>query len=54
MALWAMPDTLCGQIFVTSQNSGTIGEYNYDGTPVNSALVSGLSGPDGLAASGLV
>jgi hypothetical protein len=35
------PATARGQIFVTGR-SGTIGEYNLDGTTVNASLVSGL------------
>ena len=52
--------TAHGQIFEVNQNSasnngigtGTIGEYNLDGTTVNAALVSGLNVAEGLAMSG--
>jgi DNA-binding beta-propeller fold protein YncE len=39
------------QIYVGRQN-GLVGEYNADGTPVNTSLVTGVSDPDGLAISG--
>jgi hypothetical protein len=53
-ALWAMPGTAHAQIYVTggAYVSGAIGEYNLDGTPVNSSLVSGLNFPIGIAVSG--
>src|SRR6267378_4466851 len=43
-----------GQIFVTTQqNSGTIGEYDYNnGGTVNASLVSGFSNSYGIAVSG--
>ena len=54
LALWAMPATARGQIFVASApaNHGdgahTIGEYNATtGATVNASLVSGLSYPVG-------
>lgn len=40
-----------GQIFISNFTAGTIGEYNFDGTPVNPALITGLSGPWSMAAS---
>src|SRR5260370_21839540 len=63
--LCAVPGTACAKIFETndlgtgpigSQQSGTagtgtIGEYTTSGAPVNSALVSGLHGPAGIAVS---
>jgi len=36
-----------GQIYVANSGIGTIGEYNLDGTTINSSLVSGLNGPTG-------
>ncbi len=36
------------QIFVTNQVTGTIGEYNLDGTTVNSSLISGLNDTSGI------
>ena len=39
-------------IFVTEPGNGTIGEYTTAGAPVNPALISGLSGPNGIAVSG--
>ena len=55
-ALWAMSGAVHAQIFVTSVGSGaytgTIGEYNLDGSTINASLVSGLAGPYGLAESG--
>src|SRR5437870_11200529 len=41
-----------GQIFVSSPSNGTVGEYNLDGTTVNASLITGLTGPAGLALSG--
>jgi hypothetical protein len=48
---WGNPKTVCGQIYVTSVH-GTVGEYNLDGTTVNSSLITGLSNPEGIAAYG--
>jgi len=39
-------------IFVTSAFGNTVGEYTTSGATVNAALISGLSGPVGLALSG--
>ena len=57
VALWAMPETVSGQIYVAnagggSPGSGTIGEYTTAGATVNASLVSGLNYPLGLAVSG--
>ena len=41
-ALWAMPGTAHGQIYVTDQN-GTVGKYNLDGTTVNASFITGLA-----------
>src|SRR5271166_1688166 len=41
-------ETLNAQIFVANQ-SGTIGEYNADGTVVNADLITGLTSLSGLA-----
>ena len=41
-----------GQIFVSNNGNGTIGEYNLDGTTVNASLVSALHGAQGVAVSG--
>jgi hypothetical protein len=38
-----------GDIFVTSYSAGTIGEYTTSGGTVNASMVSGLSGPGGIA-----
>src|SRR5947209_13535320 len=40
------------QIFATNTFIGTIGEYTTSGVTVNPALISGLSGPLGIAVSG--
>src|SRR5271166_1449458 len=40
--IWAMPATARGQIFVTNENSGTIGEYTTTGATVNASLFSGF------------
>jgi hypothetical protein len=47
-ALWAMPATARGQIYVTNYTVGTIGEYTTSGATVNAALVSGLLVPYGI------
>src|ERR1039457_4936452 len=52
-ALWAMPGTARGQIFETNYFGNTIGEYTTSGTTVNSALISGLNSPTGIAVSGV-
>lgn len=40
------------QIFVANFNNNRIGEYTTAGNPVNASLISGLSGPIGIAVSG--
>ena len=53
LALWAVPATTRGQIFVSNTGNGTIGEFNAtSGATVNAALVSGLNTPTGIAVSG--
>lgn len=48
-----MPSNAHGQIFVSDYANGTIGEYNLNGTVVNSSLVTGISnGPWDMALSG--
>ena len=44
-ALCALPGTARAQIFIYSQNSGfgTVGSYNFDGSAINSSLITGLS-----------
>jgi len=39
------------QIYVSDYASGTVGEYNLNGTPINASLISGLAQPSGLAVS---
>src|SRR6266700_3585795 len=53
-ALCAMPGTAAGaQIFVTTFNNNTIGEYTTSGATINSALISSvLSEPSNMAVSG--
>ena len=52
-ALWAMPGTARGQIIYESDNTtGTVGEYNLDGTPINASLITGLNQPLGIAVAG--
>lgn len=41
-----------GQIYVTNGDTGTVGAYNLDGTPINPALITGLQHPQGIAVSG--
>jgi hypothetical protein len=50
--LWAMPATAEGQIFVTNQQIGTVGEYTLTGAAVNPTLLSGLLDPSTVAVSG--
>ena len=40
-----------GQIYVTNGDTGTVGAYNLDGTPINTALITGLQHPQGIAVS---
>jgi hypothetical protein len=51
-----MPGTARAQIFVTNDtgdfNTATIGEYTTSGVPVNPALITGLSFPEGITVSG--
>jgi hypothetical protein len=51
-ALCVLPATGGGQIFETNSLDNTIGEYTTSGTTVNSALISGLNFPEGIALSG--
>jgi hypothetical protein len=52
-ALCVIPATSHCQIFVANFGNGTIGEYNATtGATINSALVSGLDGAEGLASFG--
>jgi len=41
-----------GQIFVSDWSSGKVGEWTTSGSSVNSSLITGLSEPNGIAASG--
>ena len=52
MALGALSLPVRGQQIYVAYGSGLIGEYNPDGTPVNTSLITGLSEPYGLAISG--
>lgn len=47
-------DAVYADLYVSSQNSGTIGEYTAGGTTVNASLISGLADPYGIAVSGSV
>ena len=47
-ALWTIPETVSGQIYVANYGSGTIGEYTTAGATVNASLVSGLNEPEYL------
>jgi hypothetical protein len=52
-ALWAPPRNACAQLYVSDQNTGTVGEYDAaTGAAINPNLVTGLSQPVGLAVSG--
>jgi len=37
------------QIYVANYGAGTVGEYNLNGTAVNTQLISGLNEPEGVA-----
>ncbi len=41
-----------GHLFVSNEGTGTIGEYTTSGGTVNSALISGLDNPAGIALDG--
>ena len=40
------------QLYVTRDTGGSVGSYNFDGTPINSSFATGLAGPYGLATNG--
>ena len=40
------------QLYVTSDSGNKVGTYNYNGSTINSSLITGLSGPYGLATNG--
>jgi hypothetical protein len=56
VALLAMLVTARGQIFVSVNNGfnglSAVGEYNLNGTPVNTSLITGLNVPSGIVVSG--
>jgi len=39
-------------LYIANYESGTIGEYGLNGSPVNASLISGLHDPNGIAISG--
>jgi DNA-binding beta-propeller fold protein YncE len=43
---------LGNSLYVANSSTGTIGKYNFDGTPVNPAFITGLSNPLDLATFG--
>jgi hypothetical protein len=47
-----LPAATHGQIYVTKQGGSTVGAYTTSGTTLNAALVTGVSGPSGVAMSG--
>src|SRR3982750_2978039 len=51
-SLLAAVHSVSAQIFVVNQDLGTIGEYTTGGTIINSAVISGLFSPEGIAFSG--
>ena len=51
-AIWVMPATTRGQIFVTNAGNGTIGKYSTSGATVTASLISGLNRPAGIAVLG--
>jgi DNA-binding beta-propeller fold protein YncE len=52
LVLFAAVASVQAQIYVTNADTGTIGAYNLDGTPINTALITGLEHPQGIAVSG--
>ncbi len=44
--------TLKAQIYVGNSGTGTIGEYNLNGTTINASLISGVEYPTSIAISG--
>ena len=44
--------TVRAQIFEANYGNGTVGEYDFNGTPINGSLISGLSSPVGIASDG--
>jgi len=46
--LLTMPTIASGQIFVANGNTGSIGEYNFDGSTINAKLITGLSDPGAI------
>ena len=52
LALWSLPATVLGQIYVTNAFANTIGKYGLDGSVVSDSLVTGLDFPFDIAVFG--
>ncbi len=52
VSLLAVPQNVCGQIFIANVRDNTVGEYSLDGTVINASLITGLTFPVGVAVSG--
>ena len=52
VVLWLLSFTCKSQIFVSNHGNGTVGEYDFNGTPINATLAVGLIAPVGIVASG--
>ena len=52
IAVFAIPTSIAGQIFVTNNDTGIVGEYTTSGATVNASLITGLTRPSGIAVSG--
>ena len=50
--LAALPGFAQAQVFTTDPLRNTVGEYNPDGTAINTSLISGLNSPWAIAVSG--
>jgi hypothetical protein len=49
-ALWTLPRNACAQLYVSNQNTDSVGEYNATtGAPINADFITGLNSPAGLA-----
>src|SRR5271169_2360841 len=52
-ALWAMPRSARGQLYVSQVFNGGVGKYNATtGAAINANFITGLSSPKGIALSG--
>jgi len=50
--LFAGHVTAFGQIYLLNGGAGVVGEYNFDGTPINTSLITGAGGSGDMVVSG--